>query len=241
MQAQFQIGYQGLMELAYRSKKVKSISAHCIYESETHLPGFYIKRIDGKTEVNHPFSFEEPTGDMVAVYATARLEDLDTHTVVLRKSQVERFRQLSKAPNSPAWKNHYEAMAKKTAIRQLAKFLPKSIADDLTRGAAIDEQQDFAESQSTADIQKDAEAGSEIVDANFEPEGQAEQPQQGENTEQKQEESPQTKQANQPQQKDSGLYLCFVCGHRFNEAPKEKDGKWQCPKCGKLHVTRTPF
>ena len=33
-EAQFQIGYLGLIELAYRSGKVKAISAHCVYESE---------------------------------------------------------------------------------------------------------------------------------------------------------------------------------------------------------------
>jgi len=61
-------------------------------------------------------------------------------------------------------------MAKKTAIRQLAKFLPKSIVEDFARAAAIDERENFVEAQVSAEEQIKAEAGSEVVDAAFENE-----------------------------------------------------------------------
>ncbi|MFX0091936.1 MAG: recombinase RecT, partial [Candidatus Hodarchaeota archaeon] len=56
LEAQFQIGYMGLIELAYRSGKVKAISAHCIYESEKDT--VKISRINGQYNVEHPFSYE---------------------------------------------------------------------------------------------------------------------------------------------------------------------------------------
>jgi len=172
LEAQFQIGYLGLIELAYRSGKVKAISAHCVYESEKDK--VEIKRIDGQFTVKHPFSYEKPTGKMIAVYATAEVDGVDSQTVVLRADEIERFRQLSKAPDSPAWKYHYEAMAKKTAIRQLAKFLPKSILEDFARGAAIDERETFIEAQVSAEDQIKNEAGSEIIDTVFEDEADPE-------------------------------------------------------------------
>jgi len=171
LEAQFQIGYLGLIELAYRSGKVKAISAHCVYESEKDQ--VKIIRFDGQYKVEHPFAYERPTGKMVAVYATAQVEGMGPSTVVLRADEVEHYRKLSKAPDSPAWKNHYEAMAKKTAIRQLAKFLPKSILEDFSRGAAADEQESFVEAQQSARAQIEAEAGSETFDATFQDEGEA--------------------------------------------------------------------
>ena len=168
LEAQFQIGYIGLIELAYRSGKVKAISAHCVYESEKG--NVKITRLDGQFHVEHPFSYEKSSGKMVAVYATAEIEGLGPQTVVLRADEVANFRKLSKAPDSPAWKNHFEAMAKKTAIRQLAKFLPKSILEDFARGTAIDERETFVEAQANAEETIQNEAGSEAVDAAFEEE-----------------------------------------------------------------------
>lgn len=162
MEAQFQIGYMGLIELAYRSGKVKAISAHCVYESEKN--SIKITRIDGQYKVEHAFSYSKPTGKMIAVYATAEVEGLGPQTTVLRADEVERLRHLSKAPNSPAWKDHPEAMYKKSAIRQLAKFLPKSILEDFARGAALDERESFVEAQVSAEETIKTEAGSEVID-----------------------------------------------------------------------------
>ncbi len=162
MEAQFQIGYMGLIELAYRSGKVKAISAHCVYESEKDT--VKIQRINGRFTVEHPFSYTPPTGKLIAVYATAEVEGLGPQTMVLRSDEIENFRKMSKAPDSPAWKSHYEAMAKKTAIRQLAKFLPKSILEDFARGAALDEQESFETAADNAKARIEKETGSEVVD-----------------------------------------------------------------------------
>ncbi len=182
MEAQFQIGYMGLIELAYRSGKVKAISAHCVYESEKDT--VKITRLDGQFEVVHPFSFEPPSGKMIAVYASAEIEGIGSQTVVLRIDEIEKLRRVSKAPDSPAWKVHYEAMAKKTAIRQLAKFLPKSIVEDFSRGAAIDEQETFVEAQAVAHDIIESDAGSVPVSNPFdEPQNEADTDNQGQELE----------------------------------------------------------
>jgi recombination protein RecT len=166
MEAQFQIGYLGLIELAYRSGKVKAISAHCIYESEKGK--VKIERINGQYVVEHPFSYESPTGKVVAAYACAEIEGMGAQTAVLRIDEVEKLRQKSKAPNSPAWTQFYEAMCKKTVIRQLAKFLPKSIMEEFSKGASMDEQESFIEAKVTAQDTINSQVGTEEVDAFFE-------------------------------------------------------------------------
>lgn len=192
LEAQFQIGYLGLIELAYRSGKVKAISAHCILESEKDVVA--IERIDGQYTVKHPFSYEKPTGKIVAVYATAIVEGVDPQTIVMRADEVEKLRQVSKAPNSPAWKFHEPAMYKKTAIRQLAKFLPKSIMEDFHKAAMIDEHETFVEAQVSAQESNKQTAGSQEVDAKFEP---------------------------KQQEQKCLKWLCKQCN---NEFPRRKDG-----------------
>jgi len=165
-EATLQIGYLGLMELAYRSNKVKAIDAHCVYESERDK--IKIVRTDGQFTVEHPFSYEPPTGKIIAVYATAQIEGYGPRTIVLRIDQVEAFRARSKCPGSPAWKNDYEAMCKKTAIRQLAKYLPKSaVTEELSRGAAIDEKEDFETAAAEAKRKILDSAGTQPIDTTF--------------------------------------------------------------------------
>lgn len=243
-EAQLQISYLGLMELAYRSEKVKSITAHCIYESERD--NVKIRREDGRFFVEHPFSFKQPTGELIAVYATAEVEGIPPQTVVLRKEEVERFRSKSKAPNSPAWSEFYDAMAKKTAIRQLAKFLPKSVAKEFTKGAMIDEYEDFVTAQANATKRIKAEQGSEPIDTDFEPNGDIQNEPEDPETKAKAErqkaalaadakKTKKTKKSVKKSKKDKGklpTYHCDGCGRDFDEVKAEDKAKgWQCPEC----------
>lgn len=220
-EAQFQIGYLGLIELAYRSGKVLDISAHCIYESEKNF--VKITRTDGRYKVEHPFSYTPPTGKMIATYATAEVEGFGSRTIVLRIDEVEAARIKSKAPNSPAWANFYEAMAKKTAIRRLAKFLPKSILEDFARGAAIDEKENFVEAKETVQKQIEGSMGSEPIDTTFEP---------GTTPAPKVKKEPKVK---PPKTKDESKHK-FVCICKkgrlgFDKPKKGPHGEVMCPYC----------
>ena len=83
-----------------------------------HIPNADNDRID-YNEITH-------------AYAIAKYKDGGYNFVVLSKNQIERYRKLSqaqKAKSAPTgvWADHYEAMAKKTAIRRLQTYLPLSI------------------------------------------------------------------------------------------------------------------
>ena len=133
------IGYQGLMELAYRSGKVKSFTATCIYESEKDK--VIVTREDGRITIQHPYSWDKPSGKVIGCYTSVEIEGYGTHQHLLRVDEIEFFRSKSPAKNSPAWKDHYEAMCKKTTVRQHAKWLPKAITKDLQSGIIQEEGQ----------------------------------------------------------------------------------------------------
>jgi recombination protein RecT len=175
MEAQLIIGYKGLMELAYRSGKVKVITAEVIRESEKGQ--ITITRKDGQMHIEHPWGWTQPTGDIVAAYAVAEVEGYGPMTRILRKEEIETYRAKSKARDGFGWKDNYEAMCKKTAIRRLADFLPKSILKEFSEAVAQDEAQDFASASTAAQETINEQAGSEVVDAAFEaPTPESEEP-----------------------------------------------------------------
>lgn len=165
-QAVFIIGYQGLMELARRSGLVKQFGGSVIYESEKDK--IVVTRTNGRIEVVHPYSWEKPTGEIIAAYVTAEVEGYGTQTLLLRKDEIEFYRSKSAAPNSPAWKNYYGAMAMKTCVRQLCKWLPKTVTEHVERGFQEEERQaSFVESQVVAQKQIEQNNGSLTADNVF--------------------------------------------------------------------------
>lgn len=116
-------GYQGLIELAYRSGKVSSIYAELIHEKDA-----FREVLGTERRIEHqPPPFGEDRGKVIGVYAVAKLTGgADPQFVVMTRAEVEAHRDMSRAKNVMAWKGHWNAMAKKTAVRQLAKWIPKS-------------------------------------------------------------------------------------------------------------------
>jgi recombination protein RecT len=121
--AQFQIGYIGYKELAYRSGRLASLEAAAVrsgdlfqYEQGTSP---YIKHIPAPGSQSRP---------VVAAYAIARLLGGGVVFVVLDQSNIEHLRQKNrdqKGDASGAWATDYAALAIAKAIKILVrKFLP---------------------------------------------------------------------------------------------------------------------
>jgi recombination protein RecT len=115
-------GYKGLISLAWRSGRVKSITAETVHEHDAFT---FRKGLDPVLE--HDWSLTEERGKPIAWYAAATLKDGGSAFVVMSRTDVEAIRKRSRAKDSGPWVTDYDAMAKKTCIRQLAKFLPLSI------------------------------------------------------------------------------------------------------------------
>ena len=120
MEAQFQIGYRGYLELARRSGQVAMIDAEVVRE---HDDFEYEKGLNPK--LRH-VPADGDRGRPVKVWAAATFTNGGSAFKVLTAADVERYRQRSQTPDAGPWSTDWEAMAMKTALRRLATFLPLS-------------------------------------------------------------------------------------------------------------------
>lgn len=131
-EATFQIGYKGLLQLAYRSGLVASINADVVYRAEVDagLFRFYrgaCPRIEHETDILRP---ELRRGDLVAAYAACTLRGGESLLRLVDAGDIERARKMSRSRNSEhsPWNTHPEAMWCKTALRRLAAWMPQTEA-----------------------------------------------------------------------------------------------------------------
>lgn len=133
-EAQLQIGYQGMLDLARRSGLVASVYAHVVREGDE-----FSYQLGLHPDLVHVPSELEGREDQAVthVYAVARLKDGDPIFIVLTKKDVEKYRARSLASNDGPWVTDWDAMACKTAVRRLYTWLPKSA--ELANAIALDE------------------------------------------------------------------------------------------------------
>lgn len=141
MVAQFQVGYQGWIDLFWRHNAALSIRAESVHEKD-HFEYDY-----GTDTLSHrPPPFGTERGIVVGYYASARMTKGGLIFKVLSAADAlahgQRFsrtwdREKKEFYQDSPWRNHFDEMAKKTVVKQLAKFLPKSF--EIQRAMAMDE------------------------------------------------------------------------------------------------------
>ena len=138
--AQLIIGYQGYIDLAYRSGSVASIIARTVYTND-HFDVDY-----GLSDnLTHKPCLDGPRGEATAYYAIVKYNQGGHAFWVLSHSEAVTHMELYAPRNrhkkiTGPWLSDFDAMARKTAVRQLAKYMPKSVelanamrADDSVR------------------------------------------------------------------------------------------------------------
>ncbi|SDP61279.1 recombination protein RecT [Actinopolyspora xinjiangensis] len=123
-------GYQGLIELMYRSGAVSSVVVETVRENDTFqwAPG----RMERPEHEADWFAINGERGQLRGVYAYAIMSNGATSkVVVLNRNDIARARDSAQGADSEhsPWKNHEEAMWLKTAARRLAKWVPTSTED----------------------------------------------------------------------------------------------------------------
>lgn len=123
--ATFIAGYRGLLQLAWRSGQLSTMGAEVVYEKDSFKYRKY------PPDLQHEPSRDEDRGEKVAAYAYATLKNGGEMWVVMEAHEIEAIRKRSPAAkqNDSPW-NHADDSAwmwKKTALRQLLKFLPMSV------------------------------------------------------------------------------------------------------------------
>ncbi len=133
-QVQFQIGYKGMLDLAYRSGEVKTIMAQTVYENDNfdYCFGLEPKLIHKPAKSNR--------GKPIYYYAVFKLNNGGEGFEVMSIEDInEHAKQFSKALNGSTspWKTNFDEMAKKTVIKKVLKYAP--LKSDFVRGIASDE------------------------------------------------------------------------------------------------------
>ena len=132
LECQFQLGYKGIMDLAYRSGDVSTIQAHAVYENDEFVFEFgldpKLRHIPAKSDRGAPTHF----------YAVFRTKDGGYGFEVMSIDDVRQHAQkYSKAFSSGPWQSNFEEMAKKTVLKKVLKYAP--LKSDFVRGLSADE------------------------------------------------------------------------------------------------------
>lgn len=125
-QAQFQLGYKGIIELAERSGQFKNIIDEVVYEgqlvSKNRFTGEYVFDEDAKksdTVIGYMARMDLTNGFSKTIFWT--IEEVRQHAT--------KFSQAFRSGRGTPWVTDFDAMARKTVLKALfSKYAPKSIA-----------------------------------------------------------------------------------------------------------------
>lgn len=135
LECQFQIGYRGLLQLAYRSNMLASLNADVVYKREVEAGKFtYTKGIT--PTIRHEVDLLAPDlreyhpkdNPIIAAYASATLKGGQSLLRLVDGQEIARAKSASSGASSQysPWQTHPAAMAMKTAIKRLAAWLPQT-------------------------------------------------------------------------------------------------------------------
>ncbi len=131
------IGYQGLITLAYRTGVIQYIHADVVFSGDE-----WSVELGTSPKIVHKPNVVGDRGERLFAYAVAYLKDSTVPIVaVVDKANIERHRACSKSKNSDVWTVHWIWGWRKTALRELVKFLPSSaneFAEAVQRDAAAE-------------------------------------------------------------------------------------------------------
>ena len=118
----FQLGYQGLLKLAYNTGQFKRITAREVRENEEFDFDY------GTGEISHRPCLTGSSGNVIGYYAIYQTKDGGQDVFYFSKADAERYgKTFSQSYNSGPWKTNFDAMAKKSALIQVLKYAPKAI------------------------------------------------------------------------------------------------------------------
>lgn len=117
------LGYQGMIELIGRTGVVKRINAETIRANDK-----YRIQLGSHAVIEHEPAWNTDRGDPILHYAIAETTNGGEVFFVMDEQDVDRAKARSKSSNNrrSPWNTDRDAMARKTAVRQLFKWLPKS-------------------------------------------------------------------------------------------------------------------
>lgn len=130
----FQLGYKGLIDLAYRSGQVSTIAAHTVYENDEFT---FELGLDPKL---HHVPVMTNRGAPIAFYAVYKTKDggygFEVMSVEDARAHAKKFSEAVKKGYSSPWDTNFEEMAKKTVLKRVLKYAP--LKTEFMRDASYD-------------------------------------------------------------------------------------------------------
>jgi recombination protein RecT len=125
-EAQFQIGYQGLIEIMYRNPRIEKIDGRAVYSNDIFDYGYGLE----------PYLNHKPArsnrGELTAVYCVCKLFGSNTPIfTVVEKDEINAIKNLAQAKDSKfsPYNNGTDVhnwMQVKTSVKKISKLIPKT-------------------------------------------------------------------------------------------------------------------
>lgn len=132
MECQFQLGYKGLIDLAYRSGEVSIIQAHVVCENDE-----FSYELGMDPQLKHKPATKN-RGKAIAYYAMFKTKDGGYGFEVMSMEDIqEHAKKYSKSYGSGPWQTNFDEMAKKTVLKKVLKYAP--LKSDFVRDVTQDE------------------------------------------------------------------------------------------------------
>ena len=124
VQAQLIPGYPGLVKMIVNTGIVSHIQAHVLYEDDVFE---YSEFVGGAPRyVPNLRSKRRTDADIWGAFAIAKMKDGTIIVDFMTRDEIEKCRHCGKQPNGLMWTKASPEACKKTAIRRLAKPMPKA-------------------------------------------------------------------------------------------------------------------
>lgn len=160
MEAQFQLGYKGLIDLAYRSGEVEVIQAHIVYENDKFECSYGLQ-----PKLNHEPA-DGDRGEPIKVYAVFKTKSggfgFETMSMEDVRKHAAKYSKAYNTSYSP-WKTNFEEMAKKTVLKKVLKYAP--LKSDFVRAAVQDESVKKGISEDMYDVPSETVFETEFIEA----------------------------------------------------------------------------
>lgn len=154
----FQIGYQGLLKLAYNTGQFKRITAREVRTNEDFTINY------GTGEISHTPCLSGDSGEVIGYYAIYQTKDGGQDVFYMSKADAESYgKTFSKSFYSGPWKTNFDSMAKKSCLIQVLKYAPKAIESQGLIQAMSFDNANFTGSQKTVDNHYDFDVNYEVV------------------------------------------------------------------------------
>lgn len=127
LECQFQIGYKGMIDLAYRTGQIQMIQAQVVREND-----YFEYQYGLESRLVHQIGKgnEQDRGEIVFIYGLFKLANGGYGFEVCNRADMDAFAsKYSKSFGSSfsPWSNNYAEMAKKTVLKRALKYAPISV------------------------------------------------------------------------------------------------------------------